>query len=132
MKKSKGTCHCSLLFIFIFYLFITVLSPTDPRDETSETSDLSLSKSTSGGGRKRKQCAPRKLAAASEVPSPVLDERPNNDLIHESVVRVVEDFDDSGVVNNEHFEEDETASRVVILNPDDDVIHNDAGVAVDY
>ena len=76
----------------------------DQKDVTIETSDFhNLSKSSSG--RKRKQFAPRKLAAPTTITS------------YETTNLEEEDFDDSGVVNG-HFEE--SLNQVVILNPDDD------------
>ena len=80
----------------------------DQKDVTSETSDLNISKSSSG--RKRKQFAPRKLVAPT-----IMSSCETNNLDDE-------DFDDSGVVNG-HFEE--SVNQVVILNPDDDLIGDD-------
>ena len=74
----------------------------EQKDVTIETSDFSLSKLSSG--RKRKQFAPRKLAAPTIMTSCETNFEE-------------EDFDDSGVVNG-HFEE--SINQVVILNPDND------------
>ena len=95
--------------IFSYSLLIVVSPPIEHKHETSETSDLNISKSS--GGRKRKQFVPRKLAAPTMTMMTSSIE--NQHHLEE------EDFDDSGVVNG-HFEE--STNQVVILNPDNDLI----------